>query len=402
MQLAKLLIEFIAGRYKNPEASYIAIFGAGYNGRQLQKVLETHGVKLDFFVDNDRNKQGQMINGVPCISVEELVPYKDNIAVFISPTKSEGIEEDLKHRGIHRTIPLEIQNIIRLFPQSNIIDAFELLQPIGHFYSLYPDIDEVMRKENRVFNQNKEILDIDLNEEQQLIILHQMTQLYHSIPLWEHISISDSISSLRYRYGNPNLSAGDAIGLHCMLRILKPNRLIEVGSGYSSAVTLDTNEFYLDNTINLTFIEPYPQLLQSLLKTDDNIDLLVQGLQDTSLAVFEQLESGDVLFIDSTHVTKVDSDVNYLIFEILPRLKPGVIIHLHDIFYPFEYPKEWIIDGRCWNELYLLRAFLQNNPHYSILYFQNMMEKKHADIFLQKWPLNGSFHGGSIWLRKNR
>ncbi|NBD26699.1 class I SAM-dependent methyltransferase [Paenibacillus sp. T1] len=257
-----------------------------------------------------------------------------------------------------------------------------------------------MRKEDRVFNQNKEIVDVDLNEEQQVIVLRQMTQFYDSIPRWEPISNTNIVSPLRYRYGNPNLSAGDAIGLHCMLRLLKPNRLIEVGSGYSSAVTLDTNEFFLDNSIKLTFIEPYPQLIKSLLKTEDVIELLVQGLQDTSLVVFEQLESGDVLFIDSTHVTKVDSDVNYLLFEVLPRLKSGVIIHLHDIFYPFEYPKEWILDGRCWNELYILRAFLQNNSNYSIIYFQNMMEKKHSEIFKQKWPLDISFHGGSIWLRK--
>jgi hypothetical protein len=402
LQSGKVFIEFVTGRYKNSAMSYLAIFGAGDNGRLLQKVIEYYGIKLDFYVDNDRTKQGQLVGGVPCISLEELVPYQDKVVVFISPTNSEGIEEDLMNRGIQQIIPSEIQRMIHLLPQSEIANAYEHFPPIGHFYSLYPDIDELMRKADRVFNQDKEIMDVDLNEEQQLVILHKMTQLYDSIPRWEHISNSDSTSSLRYRYGNNNLSAGDAIGLHCMLRILKPNRLIEVGSGYSSAVTLDTNEFYLDNSTKLSFIEPYPQLLQSLLKTDDVIELLVQGLQDTSLAVFEQLESGDVLFIDSTHVTKVDSDVNYLLFEILPRLKPGVIIHIHDIFYPFEYPKEWIIDGRCWNELYLLRAFLQNNPNYSILYFQNMIEKKHADKFKQKWPLNGSFHGGSIWLRKDK
>ncbi|WP_201755537.1 class I SAM-dependent methyltransferase [Paenibacillus glycinis] len=400
LQLGKLLIEFMARRYENPALSYFAIFGAGDNGRQLQRIFENHGVNLDFYVDNDRNKQGQFINGVPCISVEDLVPYKDKVTVFISPTESDGIEENLKYRGIQHTIPSEIIKIIRLFPQSRITDAFENLPPIGHFYSLYPDIDEVMRKEDRVFNQNKEIVDVDLNEEQQVIVLRQMTQFYDSIPRWEPISNTNIVSPLRYRYGNPNLSAGDAIGLHCMLRLLKPNRLIEVGSGYSSAVTLDTNEFFLDNSIKLTFIEPYPQLIKSLLKTEDVIELLVQGLQDTSLVVFEQLESGDVLFIDSTHVTKVDSDVNYLLFEVLPRLKSGVIIHLHDIFYPFEYPKEWILDGRCWNELYILRAFLQNNSNYSIIYFQNMMEKKHSEIFKQKWPLDISFHGGSIWLRK--
>lgn len=205
---------------------------------------------------------------------------------------------------------------------------------------------------------------------------------------------------LRYRYNNPGLSPGDAIGLHCMLRILSPKRVLEVGSGYTSAVMLDTNEFYLNNQVKLKFIEPYPSLLKSLLKPSDEIELLPMRLQDVSLNTFEELEEGDILFIDSTHVSKIGSDVNYLFFDILPRLKRGVYIHLHDIFYPFEYPKEWIFSGRIWNELYLLRAFLQNNNDYKILFFQNMMEKKHMDKFLEKWPLDIPVYGGSIWLKK--
>ena len=81
-------------------------------------------------------------------------------------------------------------------------------------------------------------------------------------------------------------------------------------------------------------------------------------LQDVDLKEFDKLKSGDVLFIDSTHVSKIGSDVNYLFFEILPRLHRGVYIHIHDIFYPFEYPKDWIDEGRAWNENYILRAFL--------------------------------------------
>lgn len=234
----------------------------------------------------------------------------------------------------------------------------------------------------------------------QIAILKKMIELYESIPKWDDISVPNGTSNLRHRYGNSSLSPGDAIGLHCMLRILQPKRMIEVGSGYTSAVTLDTNEYYLDNKIQLKFIEPYPELLQSLLKEEDEIELFTKGLQDIPLDTFEQLEDGDILFIDSTHVSKIGSDVNYLFFQILPRLNKGVYIHLHDIFYPFEYPKHWIYSGMIWNELYLLRAFLQNNNDYEIIFFQNMMEKKHMNIFMEKWPLDSPVHGGSIWLRK--
>ena len=143
-------------------------------------------------------------------------------------------------------------------------------------------------------------------------------------------------------------------------------------------------------------------MLKSLLKPTDNIKILDRGLQDIELSYFDILNEGDILFIDSTHVSKVNSDVNYLFFEILPRLKKGVYIHLHDIFYPFEYPKEWIYKGMIWNELYLLRAFLQNNNDYEIIFFQNMMMKTHEKLYREEWPFNHSLHGGSFWMRKIR
>ena len=192
-----------------------------------------------------------------------------------------------------------------------------------------------------------------------------------------------------------------------MLRILNPNRLIEIGSGYSSAVTLDTNEYYLENKLHISFIEPHPERLNMLLKSEDNIELHVKELQDISLDFFKQLSEGDILFIDSSHVSKVGSDVNYLLFEILPQLNKVVYIHFHDIFYPFEYPKDWIINkGFIWNELYILRAFLQNNPNYSIQFFQDMLLYKYSDIFMKNWPTNIPVYsslpyGASIWLKKN-
>ncbi|MCZ8539210.1 hypothetical protein [Psychrobacillus psychrodurans] len=90
---------------------------------------------------------------------------------------------------------------------------------------------------------------------------------------------------------------------------------------------------------------------------------------------------GDILFIDSYHVSKIGSDVNYIIFEILPKLKPGVRIHFHDIFYPFEYPEKWIFEGRFWNRAYLLRAFLQYNQDFIIDLWNNYLILEHKEIF---------------------
>ena len=102
----------------------------------------------------------------------------------------------------------------------------------------------------------------------------------------------------------------------------------------------------------------------------EGIDKLVQTkIQHADKSLFSALEPNDILFIDTSHVAKAGSDVNYLLFEILPILKPGVLVHIHDIFLPDEYPKKWVIeDGRNWNEQYLVRAFLQYNPAFEIVW----------------------------------
>ncbi|MFS0555847.1 class I SAM-dependent methyltransferase [Brevibacillus sp. 179-C9.3 HS] len=401
MKISRVLVEMILKQYHlGTREQYIVIFGAGQNGVLLNKYLQNNGVAVKYFCDTNPEKQGITIDGVLCISFEELCKYKDEVIVFVSPNNATDIYKILKDNGFSQVVSSDEMKLIRFVPDSETESYFQKMPYIGHFYSLYPKIDDILKNEERIFNSQKEVLDIDFNEGNQLALLNKMIELYSSIPKWTDMSIELGSTPLRYRYGNQSLSAGDAIGLHCMLRILKPKRMIEVGSGFTSAVTLDTNEYYLDNQIKLTFIEPYPKLLKSILKETDKIHLIESGLQEVPLEVFDQLESGDILFIDSTHVSKIDSDVNFLFFEIMPRLKEGVYIHLHDIFYPFEYPKQWIHDGVIWNELYLLRAFLQNNSNYSIVFFQNMIEQKYKNAYMEKWPLDVPNHGGSIWLKK--
>src|SRR5690606_1842332 len=180
---------------------------------------------------------------------------------------------------------------------------------------------------------------------------------------------AEKSEGLRYYFENSAYAYSDAIHLYCMLRHLKPRKLIEVGSGHSSCVTLDTNELFLGGSVETTFIEPYPELFMSLIKESDRakINIVPTRLQDVDLSLFETLQANDILFIDSTHVSKINSDVNYIFFEILPRLASGVYIHFHDIFFPFEYPKAWVYEGRAWNEAYILRAFLQYNNAFSVV-----------------------------------
>jgi len=187
-----------------------------------------------------------------------------------------------------------------------------------------------------------------------------------------------------------------------MIRFLKPKRIIEIGSGYSSCVTLDTNDLFFNGSIDTTFIEPYPDLLMSLITEKDKktIKLIPDRLQDVDPAEFRQLEANDILFVDSTHVSKVNSDVNRIFFEILPQLASSVHIHFHDIFYPFEYPKPWIYENRAWNELYMLRTFLQYNNSFRVVLMNTYMQHFHEDFFQNEMPLCLANPGGSIWIRK--
>jgi hypothetical protein len=270
--------------------------------------------------------------------------------------------------------------------------------PPGHFYSPIPSLEEIRRNEERIFGEtSRNIPGIELNESEQLNLLEDFCQYYESIPFQPH-----KIEGLRYYFENPAYSYSDAIFLHFMIRHLKPRRIIEIGSGFSSCVTLDTDELFLDRSINTTFIDPYPDLLISLIKENDKnrIKIIPQRLHEVGLNIFEDLKANDILFIDSTHVSKIDSDVNRIFFEILPALSSGVYIHFHDIFFPFEYPKEWIYEGRAWNEMYLLRSFLQYNSEFRIVLMNTFMEHFYEPFFRVKMPLCLNNLGGSIWICK--
>jgi hypothetical protein len=272
-----------------------------------------------------------------------------------------------------------------------------LKYPDGHFYSPIPDLAEIRAREDDIFTVPDELSGIDLRKRSQLELAAQLARFYEEQP-FKH----EKRSGRRYHFKNIYFSYGDALMLYGMLRHLEPARLIEVGSGYSSAATLDVNDRFLEGRLECTFIEPYPQRLHKLLRGTDGQrhEVIEAPLQQVDLGVFDRLQDGDVLFIDSTHVSKIGSDVNRILFEVLPRLRSGVVIHIHDIFFPFEYPRSWVYEGRAWNEAYLLRAFLTDNPQFEILLWNSYLAEHHAEEVKALMPLWGRNPGGSIWLRR--
>jgi hypothetical protein len=267
----------------------------------------------------------------------------------------------------------------------------------GHFYSPIPSLDEVRAREAEIFGPPPSSLPgIDLRGDEQIALVRELARFYGDMPFPREQS-----PEARYWFENWAYSCADAIFLYSMLRHLQPRRVIEAGSGFSSAAMLDTADRWLPDT-SFTFIDPDTATLDALLRPADRdrVTVLRARLQDVPLATFDALGANDVLFIDSTHVSKTGSDVNRILFDILPSLASGVHIHFHDVFYPFEYPKEWVYEGRAWNEDYILRAFLEFNDAFEIVLFGTWLARFHRDLLDGLMPLTRENPGGSLWLRK--
>jgi predicted O-methyltransferase YrrM len=269
--------------------------------------------------------------------------------------------------------------------------------PPGHFYSPLPNLREFAANADSIYGKNDSLEGIELSTSNQIELLQKFNRYFPEIPFTDNPGFG-----LRYHFDNRFFGDGDGIILHSMMRHFQPKQMIEVGSGFSSALILDTNELFFDNKIKLTFIEPYSERLRGLLSDQDNekFSLIESPIQGINKDVFKQLEKNDILFVDSSHVVKVGSDVAHIIFDILPTLKPGVIIHFHDILWPFEYPQDWINQGISWNEAYFLRAFLQYNNEFEILYFNAYIAECFPQELAQSLPKSLISSGGSLWLRR--
>jgi len=293
-------------------------------------------------------------------------------------------------RGLHKDV-VELREERNAFQRNSYF-------PAGHYYSPIVSIDDMKAREDFIWSSREidGITGIDLRQTQQLGLLSQLAAYYEEMPFKGEKQID-----LRYYFANPAYTYTDGCVLYAFIRHLKPKKIIEVGSGFSSALMLDTNELFFENSIDLTFIEPYPELLHSLLSETDKsrVTIIDKIVQSVPLVAFESLFAGDILFIDSTHIAKTGSDVNYILFEILPHLKAGVFIHFHDIFYPFEYPKDWVLKGWNWNEDYILKAFLMYNEKFEIRLFSDYLHKHHKAAF-SNMPLTYKNWGGAFWIEK--
>jgi predicted O-methyltransferase YrrM len=275
----------------------------------------------------------------------------------------------------------------------------------GHYYSPVPDFNEVLAaRAHSSPGQRASLPGIDLRIEEQLGLLQSLARYQVELP-------DEPNPDWRYHSSNAFYAEADGAVLHAMLCHLRPERVVEIGSGFSSALMLDVAERELGGQTSFTFVDPNPGRLLSLLRPSDEnrFRLLREQVQHVDPSVLDDLSVNDLLFIDSSHVTKAGSDVNWIYLELLPTLAPGVVVHVHDAFWPFDYPDAYLARRWAWNELYLLRAFLAFNSSFEIVLFPSYLEEFHRDeleaalpVALThplRWP---TLRGASIWIRRKR
>ncbi|NYF99031.1 class I SAM-dependent methyltransferase [Janibacter cremeus] len=250
----------------------------------------------------------------------------------------------------------------------------------GHYYSPTTSLTD---RERAVAWRTAPVVGVDLNETGQERLARRLAPLMVQLPedRWEPNGM----------YGR-----ADAAVLHGMLRHHEPKHLLEVGSGYSTAVALDVVDRYLPD-LRITCVEPNPDRLRTRLRPGDEVVVIDEPVQDVPIEIFAQLGAGDILFIDSTHVLKSGSDVAWLYLHVLPTLSSGVVVHVHDVHWPFEYPERWIREGRDWTEAYLLRAFLTHNDAWQILLMTSWVWGKRPALVPESLRHQPT---GSLWMQR--
>lgn len=279
--------------------------------------------------------------------------------------------------------------------------AVQMFVPPGHYYSPICDTSQLNRASFEEGIRARKITGIDMRREEQKKLFLDLAKHFPKV-----VFAKDPTPGARYHSNNDFYNVGDGTVLASLIRELKPKRIVEVGSGFSSAVMLDTLDAMASesgHSCHCTFVEPYPHRLRGVLKDADYqaVTIIEDNVQNVDPSVFSQLERGDILFLDTTHIFKTGSDVIHEVFEILPYLASGVIVHFHDFFYNFEYPAQWVFDhNRSWNEIYLIRAFLSYNDQFEIIFFNHQFALENYELVASLHPGMAGHPGGGLWLRR--
>jgi hypothetical protein len=262
-----------------------------------------------------------------------------------------------------------------------------------HFYQPIPDTQTLPQT---LWSRPSKLVGVDMNDSVQLDLLRNRFPKFRDE--YEQFPTKKTDEPGHFYLNNKLFDGTDALVAYCMVRNFQARLILEIGGGFSSLILGEAAARNSDSS--LICIEPFPQeFLKS--RFPGLHSLIEKRVEEVELEFFSQLNAGDILFIDSSHTVKIGGDVNYLFLEVLPRLKPGVIVHVHDIFLPFEYRRDWVKEEfRFWTEQYLLQAFLTFNSEFEVLMANSYLSHCHEEDLKTAFPSLPSWGGGSFWMRR--
>ncbi|HYK22363.1 MAG TPA: class I SAM-dependent methyltransferase [Pyrinomonadaceae bacterium] len=287
--------------------------------------------------------------------------------------------------ALFKTIPTKAAQHLLFLAQSEreLSDRWGYhIRPI-HYYEPLPDFRSITAEQ---IERRHSYPAIDFNWSSQLALLHELTRY------------REELVELTFDFQNDYFSGFDAAAYYSLIRHLKPERIVEIGGGYSTRIAVDS--LTVNRIGHLTCIEPYPE--ERLNGTSDRVELIRKRVEEIDLAFFSSLKANDILFIDSSHTVKFGSDVCYEVLEILPSLAPGVWVHVHDIFFPHDYPAEWLIKRRlALNEQYLLEAFLAFNKDFQVVLSNYWLCLQYLNDAARLWPdaVSQRHCSSSFWMK---
>jgi hypothetical protein len=250
----------------------------------------------------------------------------------------------------------------------------------NHYYE--PLFDD--RSLSRPLSKDRSLPGLDLNESSQIALLSKLNYSDELLAL-DLKRRRDQVDT--FYIHNLTFESGDAEFLYQIIRHLKPGKIIEIGSGHSTKIArLALKKNTLETSIDYAHIcvEPYERRWLEKLQ---GVSVIRQRIEDCDFDWSTALQPGDLLFVDSSHVIRPQGDVLTEYLEIFPQLKPGVYVHIHDVFTPKDYPRSWVVDEvKFWNEQYLLEALLSHTDRYEVVAALNYLKHKHYDLLCRVCP----------------
>jgi len=289
--------------------------------------------------------------------------------------------------ALFKTVPTRAAHHLLFLARSNphLSDRWGYhIRPI-HYYEPLPDFRSITAEE---LKRKRAFPAIDFGWEAQLALVNELS------------AYRDELENLEFEFNNGFFSGLDAAVYYGLIRHLKPRRIVEIGGGYSTRMASKALSANQQGT--LTCIDPFPE--DRLLRADLDVELITKRIEEIDVEFFSCLEANDILFIDSSHTVKFGSDVCYEFLEVLPRLAAGVWVHVHDVFFPHDYPAEWLIEQRlALNEQYLLQAFLTFNSSFSVQLANYWLCLEHCDDAVRLWPnvVLPEHRSSSFWMKRD-